>query len=185
MSRYTVLGALALALGLGLSAPWVEVEAAPDEAPGAITGVSAWLNVEREEGAEEPAFAEDGAVDFHALEGKVVVVEFWATWCPPCRESIPHLNELHAEHADDGLVVLSLTGLDRRQDEATVRRFVADQIDYPVGLLTSHETFHEYQVTGIPHAVIVGRDGKVAWKGHPLDSRFGDEVAAALAASRS
>jgi thiol-disulfide isomerase/thioredoxin len=98
-----------------------------------------------------------------ALKGKVVVIEFWATWCGPCRASIPHLKELNAKYASKGLTLVSLT--DERAEVA--EPFVKQNgMDYPIG--TDSSTGEAYGVTGIPHAVVVGKDGKVAWEGHPM-----------------
>jgi thiol-disulfide isomerase/thioredoxin len=114
-----------------------------------------------------------------SLKGKVVVVEFWATWCGPCVQGIPHLNELHKSHASDGLVVLSLTD----QDKSAVEKFVdqkGDGMSYAVGM--GSETGRDYGVSGIPHAFVIGRDGKLAWEGHPGVPEFDAAVEAALKA---
>lgn len=66
--------------------------------------------------------------------GKAYVVEFWATWCPPCRATIPHLNELHQKLKDKGLVVI---GQDLGEEEKTVSQFVekmGDKMTYRVAL---------------------------------------------------
>ena len=97
------------------------------------------------------------------LKGKVVVIEFWATWCGPCRASIPHLKELNAKYASKGLTLVSLT--DERAEVA--EPFVKENgMNYPIG--TDSSTSEAYGVTGIPHAVVVGKDGKVVWEGHPM-----------------
>ena len=101
------------------------------------------------------------------LTGKVVVVEFWATWCPPCRKSIPHLIELNKKFADKGVVFIGLS--DETQDK--VAPFVKQMnMDYAVG--GGSPTGNLYGVTGIPTAFIVDTTGKVAWEGHPMDPEF-------------
>ena len=98
------------------------------------------------------------------LKGKVVVVEFWATWCPPCRKSIPHLIELSKTYKNKGVVFVSLSD----EDAATVTPFAKEnKMDYIVG--AGSDTSSKYGVTSIPHAVVVGKDGKVVWEGHPMD----------------
>jgi thiol-disulfide isomerase/thioredoxin len=123
-----------------------------------------WLNAEK-----APTLA--------ALKGKVVVVEFWATWCGPCVAGIPHLNKLHDEFGPKGLVLLSITD----QSKAGIENFMkTTPMRYTLG--TGSELASEYGVEGIPHAFIVGKDGKVAWHGNPNDKDFDTRVTAALEA---
>nr|MBA3848275.1 redoxin family protein [Planctomycetota bacterium] len=134
-------------LGLFLLAPLAALDVG-QPAP-ALTGVT-WI---KGEGAEPGG-------------GRVAVVEFWATWCPPCRDSIPHLTKLQKQHGDQ----VAIIGLSD-EDRATVEPFVADmaaKMDYRVGL-ADEATKAAYMtgVRGIPHAFLVGADGTVLWKGHP------------------
>jgi thiol-disulfide isomerase/thioredoxin len=113
-----------------------------------------WLNTEN-----TPTLA--------GLKGKVVVVEFWATWCGPCVAGIPHLNKIHEEYGPKGLVLLSFTD----QSKTGIENFMKDKpMKYVLG--TGSELASEYGVRGIPHAFIIGRDGKVAWHGNPNDKDF-------------
>jgi len=101
----------------------------------------------------------------------VVIVEFWATWCPPCRESAPHLSALQAKHKARGLVVVGLT----KEAAGEVKEWLTDhpeiKMDYHVGVDKQGLTDKVYMkgVDGIPHAFIVDKAGVVCWKGHPLD----------------
>ena len=105
----------------------------------------------------------------------VYVVEFWATWCPPCRTSIPHLSKLQKEHADKGVVVIGISSSDR--DLKTVEDFVKEQGDamaYVVAYedrgtrATSKAYMEAYAQNGIPTAFIVDKEGRVVWVGHPM-----------------
>lgn len=97
------------------------------------------------------------------LRGKVVVVEFWATWCPPCRTSIPHLIKLYNQYKNKNVEFISLT--DESGNE--VKKFIKDnKMNYPVGLAS--KTGRVYGVRGIPHALIIDKSGKVVWEGHPM-----------------
>ena len=107
----------------------------------------------------------------------ITVVEFWATWCGPCKTSIPHLTKL--AHRFSGKV--AIVGLSD-EDAATVKPFVASQgaqMDYHVGLVdeATHAAYMQ-GVQGIPFAFIVNAEGTVVWKGHPMAM---DRVVTALA----
>jgi thiol-disulfide isomerase/thioredoxin len=103
------------------------------------------------------------ALALAGLRGKIVVVEFWATWCPPCRASIPHLIEMNHKFAGKGVVFISLTDEDRKTVEPFAKTM---KMDYAVG--GGSKTSGVYGVTGIPHAFIVDPSGTVAWEGHPM-----------------
>ena len=105
-------------------------------------------------------------------DGKVYVVEFWATWCPPCRTSIPHLTELQHKYKDKGVTIV---GISTESDSEKVKKFVADwdaKMDYTVAIdadrsVSKHYT-EAFGARGIPHAFIVDGQGKIAWHGHPM-----------------
>lgn len=93
------------------------------------------------------------------FRGKVVVVDFWASWCVPCRHSFPWLNAMQAKYADRGLVVIGVN-VDREQADA--QRFLRDvpagfEIVYdPTGSLATH-----YEVPGMPSSYVFDSDGKL------------------------
>jgi thiol-disulfide isomerase/thioredoxin len=121
-------------------------------------------------------------------EGKAYIVEFWATWCGPCRVSIPHLNEIHNKFKDKGLIVI---GQDCWEgDESLVEPFIKkmdDQMTYRVALDDKKntdkandkpgsdkgkmaETWMEAAgQNGIPSAFLVDTKGVIAWIGHPMN----------------
>ena len=100
--------------------------------------------------------------------GDVVLLDCWATWCPPCRAGFPHSVALAEEHGDRGLTVISVA-FDEPDDADAVREFL-DQSDAGglVNLVSatgaSSEAFEQYDVTGgaLPHLKVYGRDGTVA-----------------------
>lgn len=110
-------------------------------------------------------------VDLAAAKDKnVVVVEFWATWCPPCVKSIPHLTELQKKFKDVQFVGVT----DEKPD--VVKKFVAkmgDKMDYAVAIddarKTSEGYMQEFGVGGIPHAFVVDKQSRIVWHGHPMD----------------
>jgi thiol-disulfide isomerase/thioredoxin len=99
------------------------------------------------------------ALDLARYRGKVVFVDFWASWCEPCRHSFPWLNEIQARYADRGLVVIGVN-LDR--DRADADRFLKDvpakfQIVYdPAGTLAAR-----YDLPGMPVSYVIGPKGDV------------------------
>ncbi len=104
-----------------------------------------------------------GPVSLEQFKNKVVVVEFWATWCPPCRDAIPHLVKLYNKNKDKGLVVIGLTNEKRKS--AKIDKFMEDlKMNYIVG--TGSTSGGDYSVRGIPAAFVVV-DGKIIWEGHP------------------
>lgn len=100
------------------------------------------------------------------LTGRVYVLEFWATWCPPCRQSIPHMIELADKYKDVTFIALSV---DRSSEP--VRKMVKDTgINYYVGM--DNGLSDKFSVRGVPSAFIIDRSGKVAWQGHPMNPDF-------------
>jgi uncharacterized protein (TIGR03435 family) len=105
-------------------------------------------------------------LNWEKLKGKVVVLEFWATWCGPCVASIPHLNDL-ADHFKDGSVVfISVTS----ENEDAVQLFLKSHpIKAFIGLDDYEVLNKSFHVSGIPHAVIVGTNGLIAAIAHPAN----------------
>jgi peroxiredoxin len=93
-------------------------------------------------------------------KGKVVIIDFWATWCPPCRKGIPEFVELQNEYGADKLVIL---GISVDQDEASVVRNFAQsyQINYPVLFYTPDVISAYGGIEGIPTTFIVDKQGRV------------------------
>ena len=112
------------------------------------------------------------------LKGRVVILEFWATWCPPCRSSIPHLITLSKNYAGKPVTFISLT--DESKDKVTqfMDSDAAMRMPYPVACGSSSSS--AYGVRGIPHAFVVGKDGKIVWRGHPMSSGFKPAIDRAL-----
>lgn len=95
--------------------------------------------------------------------GKFVLIDFWATWCPPCRAAIPPLNALQQEFAGQ-LIVVGLTD----EPEDTVRKMTDPVIGFTVAIDTQARTRKTVGVTGIPHVLIVDPQGIVRWEGYPF-----------------
>ena len=93
------------------------------------------------------------------LKGRVVLLNFWATWCPPCREEMPSMQKLHEALSDDGLVVLAVN---LREDKKTVQRFMKDNdLSFPVWLDATGYVGSVYGARSIPTTYIIDRKGFV------------------------
>lgn len=99
------------------------------------------------------------------FKGRVVFLDFWASWCPPCRVSMPEVEKLHADYADRPLQVI---GMNLDDDLDAARRF-ADRkgIPYPVLLAGGSDAAGAYGVGGIPHFVLIDQEGRLIrmWTG--------------------
>lgn len=137
-----------------------------------------WLQQHLATQAKEDAAPVAAAVDFAladitgqaqslaAHRGKLVLVNFWATWCPPCREEIPLLIELQAAHADDGLQVLGIA-LDQADKVATYVEQVG--MNYPAIVAPPAQGFdlmdaYGAQVGGLPFNVLVNAAGQIVYR---------------------
>src|SRR4030095_16443915 len=97
--------------------------------------------------------------DLRDLKGKVVLVNFWATWCPPCRKEMPDLKALANRFKDQDLIILAIS--DESQDD--LGRFVAaEQIPFPVLLDPGGKAKDAFLVKGIPATFLYDRSGQLA-----------------------
>lgn len=98
------------------------------------------------------------AWSLRALRGKVVLVNFWATWCPPCRKELPDLEALYDRFGPRGFVVLAISD----EDHAKVAPFVAAQkLTYPVLLDPGRKVNELFRIDGIPKSFVYDREGKL------------------------
>ncbi len=101
-------------------------------------------------------------------EGKFVLIDFWATWCPPCRKAIPELNELAANFPDQ-LVVIGITN----ESLESIRKMTEPVLKYYSAIDTQGRTSNEIGIEGIPHVLLVDPSGNVCWQGYPADEEGG------------
>jgi peroxiredoxin len=100
------------------------------------------------------------------LRGKVVLLNFWATWCPPCRKEMPDMQKLYTELGAKGFVVLAVS--DEKRD--VVEKFLADKhYTFPVLLDEGRKVHESFDVDGIPKSFLFSRDGNIV--GQAIDMR--------------
>jgi cytochrome c biogenesis protein CcmG/thiol:disulfide interchange protein DsbE len=146
--------ALALVTGLFLLLVW---KLASEE-----EGASRKL--QRGETPPAPAFTLDrldraGKLSLSAYRGRPIVLNFWASWCVPCKEEAPLLEAVWRRHRDEGLVVLGVDINDLRSD---ARRFARqNRMSYPLGFDGVGETSTDYGLTGVPETFFIARSGRL------------------------
>ncbi|MBL8765075.1 MAG: TlpA family protein disulfide reductase [Phycisphaerae bacterium] len=181
------------ALALAASSAWAQTEKKPEAAkpaPAAQPGKAAAPTLKV--GDKAPAITVDKWVKGESVagfeKGKAYVVEFWATWCPPCRESIPHLTELQKKHTD--VTFIGVASSERQKDPknddrlSVLEKFVqaqGDKMKYAVAYDSKRAMTDAWMrpanQNGIPCAFIVDAGGTIAWIGNPLDDEFPAMVA--------
>jgi peroxiredoxin len=98
-------------------------------------------------------------VSLSDFEGNVVLVNFWATWCPPCRAEIPGFDAAYQAYKDEGFVVL---GINVEESPGRVAPFVEEfQVTYPVLLDEKGKVVQEWRARGLPMSLVIDRDGVI------------------------
>lgn len=96
-------------------------------------------------------------------KGKWVLIDFWATWCGPCREAIPELNNIQKKFGDK-LVVIGVSS----ETEEAVKKMASPKIEYASAIDLKARMNQALEVKGIPHCILIDPDGIVRWEGYPL-----------------
>ena len=93
------------------------------------------------------------------FKGKVVVIDFWGVWCPPCRKAMPHLKELYHRHREQGLVVI---GIHTTNDGEKAADFVTqEKLDWPIAVDVKNQTTSAFRVDSYPDYYLIDRSGKL------------------------
>ena len=106
--------------------------------------------------------AEESLADY---EGQVVLVNLWATWCPPCKEELPVLQQYYEDHVDEGFVII---GIDFGEPEDAVAAFIeSSNLTYPIWIDEGSESGLAFNSYSLPASFVIDRDGTVvlAWTG--------------------
>lgn len=99
------------------------------------------------------------------LRGQVVLLEFFASWCPHCQRAAPDVVALQRKYADQGLTVIGIhtpNGYDEQELRGFMERY---GVTYPVLVDLEHQTFEAYGVRAVPHGVVIDSEGRVHWSG--------------------
>jgi thiol-disulfide isomerase/thioredoxin len=128
----------------------------------ALAGTPAWADNPADKypaASETLALARLDQLDYPSLEGKVIYLDFWASWCAPCLRSFPWMSAMQEKYADQGLVVLAINLDKDRQD---MEAFLSE---HPPAFRIVHDPqaglAQAYHVQGMPSSYVLGRDGKV------------------------
>ncbi len=149
---FSILILLALILGVG----WIWLSRIPGGAVASIESIPL-------RGHPAPEFTlqtlDGEPLSLSDLRGNAVVLNFWATWCPPCQAEMPELQAVHEAYAAGGLVVL---GVNQAEDQATVQAFLDERgLTFPVVLDLQYEASQRYQVNSLPTTFFIDRNGMI------------------------
>lgn len=137
-----------------------------------------WFTVSRENGAALPAVGElnrpapdlalptldGGSVRLADLRGKVVLVNFWGTWCEPCKEETPALQAAHQRLESEGLVIVGVNLRRQETSDDAVREFVQRYgVTYPIALDVDGEAARLFQISPIPVSYFIDREGTIRY----------------------
>ena len=101
----------------------------------------------------------DGNVRLEGLKGKVVYLDFWASWCQPCKNSFPWMSSMKKNYADQGFEVLAVNlDKDRKLADAFLKEM---NVNFIVAFDKSGESASDYKLKGMPSSYLIGRDGKI------------------------
>ncbi|WP_411955037.1 redoxin domain-containing protein [Alkalibacillus sp. S2W] len=102
---------------------------------------------------------DDGSLELNELQGKGVVVNFWASWCKPCRNEMPAIQKVYERYKEDGLVVIAIN-VDESEDTITDFLEGFPEIDFPI-LLNDGQVMEDYMVMNLPTTYFINPDGSM------------------------
>jgi cytochrome c biogenesis protein CcmG/thiol:disulfide interchange protein DsbE len=165
-------------------AKWTSTDASSSESTGEETDASAYANADwpahnrgelyaanhQGDALPVPLGNEKWLTEKVDTEGKVILLDFWATWCGPCKEFSPIANKLQVKHRDE-LAVLAISG--QNDPESKVQSFIGrNRVAYSHLYDENQSVYKSLGVRGIPHVVLLSTDGVIRWQGYPMDPNF-------------
>ncbi|HEX6996802.1 MAG TPA: TlpA disulfide reductase family protein [Gammaproteobacteria bacterium] len=141
------------------------------------TALAAWPAVAGELSGPAPDFTLQSrtgeTVSLGDLKGDVVMINFWATWCGPCREEMPHLEALYQRYKDLGFTLL---GVNVEDDRAGAEKWLAERpVSFPILFDPKNEVSKLYEVVAMPSTVMIGRDGTMRYIHHGYKPGYENE----------
>ena len=122
--------------------------------------------------------ASDVQWDPESHHGKVVIVDFWASWCVPCRRSFPWLNAMHRKYADQGLVII---GVNLDAERSAAMTFLEDfPPEFGIYYDETKDLAREFGVVAMPSSYLIGRDGDIRQKHFGFKVKKQDEYESAI-----
>lgn len=120
----------------------------------------------------------DSSFELKSHAGKVVVVDFWASWCVPCRRSFPWLNDMHQKYAGEGLVII---GVNLDADRSEAMKFLEEfPAEFSIFYDESKDLAREFGVVAMPSSFVIGRDGQIRKKHFGFKVKKQDEYESAI-----
>lgn len=144
-------------------------------------GAAAWIGPSFVSASTAPDFTlypsdGDPAITLSQYRGKVVVLDFWASWCPPCKAAIPAMERLHQANRGRGVKVMGINMSDNVDPEQFLKSM---KVTY-TNLANGDDVGKEYGVKGIPTLVVIGKDGSVALKHSGWAPQFEQQIQDAI-----
>ena len=115
-------------------------------------------------GSKAPLFSQTNVIsgsiiDISKHQGTPIVINFWATWCEPCKEELPHLEEVHSRYTPNNLLVI---GVNNGEDVNTVKAFANEyKITFPIIIDANLTIQHNYKIRGYPSTIFVDKNGYI------------------------
>ena len=110
-----------------------------------------------------------GTTEVADYQGQVLIVNFWASWCPPCRAEMPEIQAYYNQYRDDGLALLMVNS---GETEATARSFIQQTgFTFPVGLDPTNRISDNYGINALPVTLVYDRDGEIVYRHSGMISR--------------
>ena len=105
------------------------------------------------------------SVKLSEYNGKPVLLNFWATWCPPCKDEMPHMEKLYKKYNKEGFEILAVNVTTSEKDPKHVGQFVDEyKLTFPIPLDEKGTVFHEYAIIGYPTSFFIDSDGVIRRK---------------------